>query len=52
MVKSIKAYQFSVRFKKEYNDLPKEIQKAFDKKYRFLAFVIRRFTLISLKSAL
>jgi len=32
MAKSIKAYQFSARFKKEYNDLPKEIQKAFDKK--------------------
>ena len=32
MAKRVKAYQFSVRFKKEYNDLPKEIQKAFDKK--------------------
>jgi len=32
MAKRVKAYQFSARFKKEYNDLPKEIQKAFDKK--------------------
>ena len=32
MVEKITAYQFSKRFKKEYNNLPKEIQKAFDKK--------------------
>jgi len=34
MVKGIKAYRFSRRFKKEYNGLPKEIQKAFDQKVR------------------
>lgn len=29
MVEEITTYQFSRRFKKEYNNLPKEIQKAF-----------------------
>jgi len=32
MAKKVKAYQFSRRFKKEYNELPKEIQKASDQK--------------------
>ena len=32
MAKRVTTYQFSKRFKKEYNKLPKEIQKAFDKK--------------------
>jgi mRNA-degrading endonuclease RelE of RelBE toxin-antitoxin system len=32
MVEKIKRYRISKRFKKEYNSLPKEIQKAFDKK--------------------
>ena len=32
MAKRVKDYQFSRRFKKEYNALPKEIQKAFDQK--------------------
>ena len=32
MVEKVTAYQFSKRFKKEYNILPKEIQKAFDEK--------------------
>ena len=32
MVEKVTAFQFSKRFKKEYNKLPKEIQKAFDKK--------------------
>ncbi len=32
MVEKITAFQFSKRFKKEYNNLPKEIQKAFDEK--------------------
>ena len=32
MVEKVTAYQFSRRFKKEYNKLPKEIQKAFDEK--------------------
>jgi len=32
MAERVKTYQFSKRFKKEYNALPKEIQKAFDKK--------------------
>jgi len=32
MVKRVGSYQFSNRFKKEYNTLPKEIQNAFDKK--------------------
>ncbi len=32
MAKEVRAYQFSRRFKKGYNGLPKEIQKAFDQK--------------------
>ncbi len=32
MVEKVAAYQFSKRFKKEYSNLPKEIQKAFDQK--------------------
>ena len=32
MVERITAYQFSKRFKKEYNRLPKKIQKAFNDK--------------------
>ena len=32
MVERIESYRFSKRFKKEYNALSKEIQKAFDKK--------------------
>ena len=32
MVEKVAAYQFSKRFKKIYNNLPKEIQKAFDQK--------------------
>ena len=32
MVKKVESFRFSNRFKKEYNGLPKEIQKAFDKK--------------------
>jgi mRNA interferase RelE/StbE len=32
MVEKVAVYQFSRRFKKEYNNLPKEIQKAFDQK--------------------
>ena len=32
MAKKVTACQFSKRFKKEYNKLPKEIQKAFDEK--------------------
>ncbi len=32
MAKRVTTCQFSKRFKKEYNKLPKEIQKAFDKK--------------------
>jgi len=32
MAKKITAYQFSKRFKKEYNNLPKKIQKAFGQK--------------------
>jgi mRNA interferase RelE/StbE len=32
MVEKIESYRFSKRFKKEYNSLPKEIQKAFDNK--------------------
>ena len=32
MVEKVTAFQFSKRFKKEYNNLPKEIQKAFDAK--------------------
>ncbi len=32
MVEEVKTFQFSRRFKKEYNKLPKEIQKGFDEK--------------------
>ncbi len=32
MAEKIERYRFSKRFKKEYNSLPKEILKAFDKK--------------------
>ena len=32
MVEKVTAFQFSKRFKKEYNNLPKEIQKTFDEK--------------------
>ena len=32
MVEEITTFQFSRRFKKEFNKLPKEIQKAFDEK--------------------
>jgi mRNA interferase RelE/StbE len=32
MVEKIECYRFSKRFKKEYNSLPKEVQKAFDNK--------------------
>lgn len=32
MVEKVTRYQFSKRFKKEYNNLPKEIQKTFDQK--------------------
>ena len=32
MVEKVTYYQFSKQFKKEYNKLPKEIQKAFDEK--------------------
>ena len=32
MVEKVTAYQFSKRFKKEYNRLPKKIQKAFNEK--------------------
>ena len=34
MVEKVAAYHFSNRFKKEYADLPKEIQETFDKKFR------------------
>ncbi len=36
MVEKITAYQFSQRFKKEYSNLPKEIQKIFDQKLQLL----------------
>jgi mRNA-degrading endonuclease RelE of RelBE toxin-antitoxin system len=36
MVEKVTTYQFSKRFKKEYNNLPKEIQKAFDQKLQLL----------------
>ncbi len=36
MVEKVTAYQFSRRFKKEYNKLPKKIQKAFDQKLQLL----------------
>ena len=32
MVEKVTAYHFSKRFKKEYNNLPKKIQKAFSEK--------------------
>jgi mRNA-degrading endonuclease RelE of RelBE toxin-antitoxin system len=32
MAEKIENYQFSQKFKKQYNDLPKEIQTTFDKK--------------------
>jgi mRNA-degrading endonuclease RelE of RelBE toxin-antitoxin system len=32
MAKRIRSYRFSKQFKKGYNNLPKEIQKAFDQK--------------------
>ena len=32
MVEKVTSYRFSKRFKKEYQHLPKEIQKTFDKK--------------------
>ena len=32
MVKRVERYQFTRKFKKEYQGLPKEIQKAFDEK--------------------
>ena len=32
MAQKVTAYQFSQRFRKEYQSLPKEIQKSFDKK--------------------
>jgi mRNA-degrading endonuclease RelE of RelBE toxin-antitoxin system len=34
MVEKIESYQFSQRFKKQYQALPKEIQNAFDKKLK------------------
>ncbi len=34
MAQRVNTYQFSRRFKKEYNGLPKEIQKAFDQKLK------------------
>ena len=36
MAKKVTTCQFSKRFKKEYNNLPKEIQKAFDQKLQLL----------------
>jgi mRNA-degrading endonuclease RelE of RelBE toxin-antitoxin system len=36
MVKRITSYQFTKRFKKEYQTLPKEIQDNFDKKLSLL----------------
>ena len=36
MVKGITSYQFTKRFKKEYQTLPKEIQDNFDKKLSLL----------------
>jgi len=36
MVEKVADYQFSRRFKKEYNNLPKEIQKTFDQKLQLL----------------
>ncbi len=34
MVEKIDSYQFSQRFRKQYQALPKQIQKAFDKKLK------------------
>lgn len=36
MAKKVTTYRFSKRFKKEYNKLPKEIQKTFDQKLQFI----------------
>jgi mRNA interferase RelE/StbE len=36
MVKRVASYQFARKFQKEYRRLPKEIQKAFDKKLSLL----------------
>ena len=36
MVEKVTAYQFSRRFKKEYTNLPREIQKTFDQKLQLL----------------
>ena len=36
MVEKVATYRFSNRFKKEYAGLPKEVQEAFDKKFRLL----------------
>ena len=36
MVEKVTAYKFSRRFKKDYNKLPKKIQKAFDQKLQLL----------------
>ncbi len=36
MVEKVAAYQFSKRFKKEYNNLPTEIKKAFDQKLQLI----------------
>ena len=46
MVERVKFYQFSKRFKKEYNNLPKEIQKAFDEK---LALFLKEMSYPSLR---
>ena len=46
MVEKVTAFQFSKRFKKEYNDLPKEIQKAFDEK---LALFLKKMSHPSLR---
>jgi mRNA interferase RelE/StbE len=34
MAQRIKSHQFTKKFKKEYNNLPKDIKKAFDQKLR------------------
>ena len=46
MVEKITSYQFSKRFKKEYNNLPNEIQKAFDEK---LALFLKKMSHPSLR---
>jgi mRNA-degrading endonuclease RelE of RelBE toxin-antitoxin system len=46
MVEKVTAFQFSKRFKNEYNDLPKEIQKAFDEK---LALFLKKMSHPSLR---